>query len=446
VTAFFDLLLERPVDDLVPGDPTVAARAGARLRPVAEKWSEAADDLTAVRPDWEGVGGDAFRACQQLDANGWRAGAEALRTARTALLQFSDALAAAQTSASHAVSEFEAGINAAADDAASTFEATTNAIGLPSIPFLTPPRAVLAAMPAGRELRDGACALLDGAREDLRTAGAAAASKLDDAGVLPWGGVGLGGAPGDTVDDPTGKGPYDPLDGPVGLDDADLALANMFQGQIGDCWLLSGTGAVAAADPDWIREHIQPQADGSYQVTLYQEKDGELVPVEVTVSASTIADGVHGADGGPTWLSIYEKAAASLRGGDYDDIDGGYAQNALEMVTGRHAETHDDMSLSDIRDGLDDGRIYAVSTETSDTFNPFDDEVDDDRVVPNHAYVIDEVREHDGELQVHVVNPWGPDGGHLADDDNLKNGDLWLTEKEFHESFDDTSSVAGRDR
>jgi hypothetical protein len=118
-----------------------------------------------------------------------------------------------------------------------------------------------------------------------------------------------------------------------------------------------------------------------------------------------------------------------------------------ELVTGREPETHDDVSLSDIRDGLDDGRIYTVSTETGPgSLNPFDDEVDDDRVVPDHAYVIDDVREVDGELQVHVVNPWGPDGGHLEAGDTLKNGDLWLTEDKFHESFDDTSSVAGRDR
>lgn len=31
-------------------------------------------------------------------------------------------------------------------------------------------------------------------------------------------------------------------------------------------------------------------------------------------------------------------------------------------------------------------------------------------------------------------------------DDEFRDGDLWLTEEEFHESFDDTSSIPGRDR
>lgn len=444
MSAFTDLLAERPVDELVPGDPAATARAGAALRPVADRWNDAGADLAAVRPDWEGVAADSFRARQRLDVDGWQSAAECLGRARAALLDFSDTLTAAKTTAGAAIMQFEAGLRVAADDAAARVEAAARAAGVSSLPFVAPPRFVLAMLPAGRDLRDGAVQMLEGARDDVRAAGSAAASRLDSAGVLPWGGTGLGGT-GDTVDDPTGMGDHTALDGPVGLTDEDLSLANLFQGAIGDCWFLAGAGAVAAADPDWIREHIQPQPDGSYEVTFYEERDGDLVPVTVTVDASTIEDGVHGAGETPSWASIYEKAAAAHYGGEYDDIAGGHSQDALELVTGRRSETHDDVSLSDIRDGLDDGRIYTVSTETGPgSLNPFDEEVDDDRIVPNHAYVIDEVREVDGELQVHVVNPWGPDGGTF--DDEFRNGDLWLTEQQFHESFDDTSSIPGRDR
>ncbi|WP_121255387.1 C2 family cysteine protease [Nocardioides ferulae] len=443
MSAFLDLLGQQPVDVLVPGDPAVTARAAALLRPPADRWDDAGADLAALRPEWEGLGGDSFRNRQRLTADGWRSAAECLRTARRALLGFSDVLAAAQSTAGHAAAQFEAGMVAAANAAAETFEAATRAVGVPQVPFVVPPRALLAAMPAGRELRDEAVSMLEAARESVRSAGAAAAGQLDEAGVLPWGGVGLG-MPEDADADPTGMGDHHPLDGPVGLDDDDLGLDNLFQGGIGDCWFLAGAGAVAAADPDWIREHIQPQPDGSYQVTFYEERDGELVPVTVTVDASAIDNGVRGADGEPSWASIYEKAAAVHFGGDYDDISGGHSQDALELVTGQRSETHDDVDLSDIRDGLRDGRIYTVSTENGDTFNPFDDEVDDDRIVPNHAYVIDQVADHDGdgELEVHVVNPWGPDGGQL--DGEFRHGDLWLTEQQFHESFDHTSSVPGR--
>jgi hypothetical protein len=75
-----------------------------------------------------------------------------------------------------------------------------------------------------------------------------------------------------------------------------------------------------------------------------------------------------------------------------------------------------------------------VGTEDDDAFWFWEDEVDDSRIVPNHAYVVTEVKEVDGELKIHVVNPWGPGGGML--DGEQKVGDLWLTEQEYKENFD----------
>ncbi len=45
-------------------------------------------------------------------------------------------------------------------------------------------------------------------------------------------------------------------------------------------------------------------------------------------------------------------------------------------------------------------------------------------------------------LQIHLRNPWGPDGG--CPDGERCYGDLWLTEAEYHINFDDTTSVSGR--
>ena len=242
------------------------------------------------------------------------------------------------------------------------------------------------------------------------------------------------------VDDPTGKGDHDPLDGPVDLSDDAFDLSQIEQGAIGDCWFLAAAGAVGANDPDFIRDHIQHNPDGSYTVTLYE--DGE--PVHVRVDASTIDDGVTGPNGEPTWLSIYEKAAAAHTGGSYDDIDADQISRGLEMVTGRDTDSDGDRGLDDVRDDLDDGRVLVVSTEsdTESGWNPFDEAVDADNVVPNHAYVIESVTERNGETIVRLVNPWGPDGG-TGSDGHVKDGVLELTEEEFHENFDDTTSIAG---
>ena len=56
--------------------------------------------------------------------------------------------------------------------------------------------------------------------------------------------------------------------------------------------------------------------------------------------------------------------------------------------------------------------------------------MNDNSIVPNHAYVVTEVKEVDGELKIHVVNPWGPGGS------GDKVGDVWLTEQEYRENFD----------
>lgn len=247
----------------------------------------------------------------------------------------------------------------------------------------------------------------------------------------------------DEVDDPDDMGVHTPLGGPVPLDDDAFDLSEIMQGSIGDCWFLASAGAVGAVDPDWIRDHIRANSDGSYTVTFYE--DGE--PVEVRVEGSVIDEGVRDSDDdSPSWLSIYEKAAAAHLGGSYDDIDADQVSRGLEMVTGRDTDSDGDMSLEDIRDGIAEGRIHVVSTEDGEDsgWNPFDTAVDDDRVVPNHAYVIDRVEDidGDGDLEVHVVNPWGPDGGEL--DGEQKSGDLWLSEDDFHGSFDTTTSIAGR--
>ena len=129
-------------------------------------------------------------------------------------------------------------------------------------------------------------------------------------------------------------------------------------------------------------------------------------------------------------------------GGDYDDIDSDQISRGLEMITGRDTDSDGDRGLDDIRDDLDDGRTLVVSTESDSEsgWNPFDTAVDDDNVVPNHAYVIESVEERDGETIVRLVNPWGAEGG-TGSDGHFKDGVLELTEDEFHENFDTTTSI-----
>jgi hypothetical protein len=255
---------------------------------------------------------------------------------------------------------------------------------------------------------------------------------------------------------PGDPGPLDPdrpdvdVPGDVRKDPDAGDPADINQGQIGDCWLLAGIGSVAQTLEqqgkldEFLEQHMRPVGDPPthWVVTLYE--DGE--PVEVTVEAKSTEGGVRGADGQPNWLSIYERAAAEHLGGSYDDIDGGFSNDAMELMTGRSADKDGELGLDTIEDKLASGQAVSVGTEDvkDDDFDWFweSEEVNRDDVVPNHAYVVVDVKTNDdGEKVIVLANPWGPSGGYMSGDDHKKAGTLELTEDEYKENFDSVYSV-----
>lgn len=227
-------------------------------------------------------------------------------------------------------------------------------------------------------------------------------------------------------------GDYERVDH-VSLDDSEFNADHIYQGALGDCWFLASLGSIVERNPEFIRNQMHLNDDGTWTVTMY--RDGK--PVYITVEPTVAENGAGGAGGQPNWASIYEKAAAVYFGGDYGDIDGDYPDRALSAITGAKADRLGELSLSEIREKLNDGPV-VLSSEQQDKGDtpwwPFDHEVDNDKIVPGHAYMVDDVREVDGQLKIHVVNPWGPDGGSYHGKDRV--GDMWLTEQEYRENFD----------
>lgn len=304
----------------------------------------------------------------------------------------------------------------------------------------------------GAELRDIASALKRNAEEQEK------ASAVDSGGA--GGAGGSGGPDGDRSDrdqpgDPDpfdGMGEYHDLPEDIPLDDEALDPTNMEQGTLGDCWFLAAAGAVAKNDPDWIRDHMEKNDDGTWTVKMY--KDGE--PVYITVEGTVPEGSVHDASGNDNWLSIYEKAAAEYFGGDYEDLDGGFSHDGLAAITGQDVQKSGETNFDDLSEKLENGPV-AVGTEDEPdgSRNWFfeSDKIDDDRIVPNHAYIVDtvETRENpdtgESEKMIHLINPWGPNGGNLegdttTDGQNQRWGDIWLTEEQYKENFDSVYSSA----
>lgn len=281
--------------------------------------------------------------------------------------------------------------------------------------------------------RAGEC--LSTAAETLRrNAGAQEATSAADGGVLNPVGGGSGGGDGDRPDDPEltdGLGDYEDLDDPIPFTDDALDPSEISQGQLGDCWLLAALGSVAGFDPDFIRDHMWENPDGTWTVKMYDD-DGK--PVYIQVEPSVPQNGVNDADGNPSWATIYEKAAAEYFGGSYDDLDGGWSDRAFEAITGQPAHDLGEASFDTISDALEDGPV-ALSSEAKDKkLWFFGDTVDDtDRVVPHHAYMVRDivtVTGEDGSTErfIEVTNPWGPNGG-------SEYGTLRFTEQEYRDNF-----------
>lgn len=235
-----------------------------------------------------------------------------------------------------------------------------------------------------------------------------------------------------------------PVPGDIRLDPHAGDPADMHQGVIGDCWLLAGIGSVAQVLKregkldEFLAQHLRPVGEPPthWVVTLYD--DGK--PVDVTVEAKSVEGGVRGAGGAPNWLSIYERAAAEQRGGSYKDIDGGFGDEAVELMTGRSAHRDGELDLAAIEDKLSKGQAVSVGSEDvrDDDFDWFWERAEVNRtdVVPNHAYIVTGVRlNENGEKVVVLANPWGPTGGLMEGDSDHKSGTLELTEKEYKENF-----------
>lgn len=222
--------------------------------------------------------------------------------------------------------------------------------------------------------------------------------------------------------------------GQVPLELEEFDPRNINQGSLADCWFLASLGAVAAQDPQWLRDHISYDAEaGTYTVTFYD--DGE--PVEVTIDDDFTPSGAGDANQNPSWATVYEKAAAVFMGGDYTDVEYDSAAQGLEMITGRDSDTDGSGAnpfdgppdFDGMQNALDEGRPVVAYSNTNRDFLPWDGP-EDSSVVANHMYVVDGVNEQ-GEIV--LINPWGPGGGSI--DGEQKPGEITLTPEEFESSF-----------
>lgn len=128
-----------------------------------------------------------------------------------------------------------------------------------------------------------------------------------------------------------------------------ISADDIHQNGYNDCYFLSSLGEIAMKDPDFIRNMIKDNGDGTYTVTLYKKDNNILDPfglagdhfdrVTETVKMSTIdkdpQKAGQGASGG-RWVQVVEAAYHQLVG---SSLEGNttFPPQAMEALTGHDA-------------------------------------------------------------------------------------------------------------
>lgn len=212
---------------------------------------------------------------------------------------------------------------------------------------------------------------------------------------------------------------------------------DVYQGNTGDCYLMASLAALAAANPDLIRQMITLNLDGTYTVRFFNEQTGEAE--YITVSADEIPKNKSGepiyakyGDNGELWPAIIEKGYAkwiderNIRDplwsrfleklgfegkSDYKLISGGLPQVAMQQITGGDSTTFlppTTFTEADLIKNLNQGNPITLgtlqSTDPAINGNSLYD-LKTGQLVTGHAYYITGYDQVTGLVEVH--NPWG---------------------------------------
>jgi hypothetical protein len=191
--------------------------------------------------------------------------------------------------------------------------------------------------------------------------------------------------------------------GALGLDQ--ISAGDIHQASVGDCWFLANLMAIADRDPDFIRNHIRVNDNGTVSVLLYDKKSqGHWVTVTRDLPVSPVGNPVGAYSTDHLWVSYYEKAMAvayqddndQRAPGQYSVIDSDFTGQGCRSITGKDGSWLPKHDFDTVKDGLSQGKLLLVSTR--------DDLPRDGNLAGAHAYY---ARQLDGD-RIRLENPWGP--------------------------------------
>jgi len=197
-----------------------------------------------------------------------------------------------------------------------------------------------------------------------------------------------------------------------------ISASDLYQGQIGDCFLISSIGEIALEKPIAISNMIKVNSNGTETVTLYTAANGQL-PGYNTTSFRPISINVtnvfptYSVDNGASqdvvngvkeiWPQVLEKAYATLNGGYADIANGGSPVLAMEELTGQKASfiAPSSLTYASLEKDISAGDLIVMDTSSASNL-PYN-------LVSDHAYMFEKVTGANGAAMVTLLNPWGYD-------------------------------------
>lgn len=208
---------------------------------------------------------------------------------------------------------------------------------------------------------------------------------------------------------------------------------DVYQGAVGDCYLLASVAAIAKVNPQAIEQTMVDLGDGTYAVQFQENRTRYFVRVDADLPVYNWGALAYAGLGRQNclWVAILEKAYAMFRygGGSYAMLDGGWMDEVnsalgFNSVDSRGINSADEL-LSWIDRELDAGRALTLGTYRASSDTP---------LIAGHAYQVDSVVSDasGGLVAVRLRNPWGCDG---AGNDGRDDGYVTVTAAQIYRVY-----------
>lgn len=203
----------------------------------------------------------------------------------------------------------------------------------------------------------------------------------------------------------------------------DPTAADIHQDGIGDCYLAATIGAVAHANPQWIKDRIHyNEQTTNFDVTLWNGHEWHQIAVtQQDIQTNIDHRGASWLDNGaphaPVWPSVLENAYAKMNhpndnlGHALDQGIGqsGLAPDAMQALTGNRGMNIDPEKVWFTRQQLDQSITEALTNHQPVTIST-STEASLPLVAP-HSYIVEGITGSGSDAQLTLRNPWESNPG-----------------------------------